>query len=521
MLTIGSLFDGAGGFPLAGTYAGFTPTWLSEIEPYPIRVTTKRFPEAKHSGDITKINGGKITPVDVITFGSPCQDLSIANNNRQGLGGERSGLFYEAVRIIKEMREATNGRYPTFIVWENVHGAFSSNKGEDFKQVLEEICQIKNPGVSIPRPDGGKWFDAGEIVGDGFSLAWRTLDARYWGVPQRRRRIFLVGDFTGRRAGRILFERESVSGYTPTGEIERKRIAGDITVGVGNAIAFEPGACSRVDGHIWDDGATRALRSHMGDNQLAVAIETAAGFIGHKSITGNICYNDEQSPCIETRMPPNVIYPKQAIAIENNSQDSRLKICDDGNVQTLTQKMGTGGNNTPMVLSIDRAAYNQGKNAQFGISIQEELSQTIVAKGPHAVFAIGNGQANQTGLHEKAGTLDCMDGRQLLMICQEKYIVRRITPLECCRLQGFPDDWCADLETPNPTEQEMDRWSAIFETHRLAVNPGIKPKTRNQIKKWLKNPNNDSAQYKMWGNSLAIPCAYNVLKGIADELRKE
>jgi len=485
MLTIGSLFDGAGGFPLAGTYAGLTPTWLSEIEPYPIRVTTKRFPEAKHIGDITKINGGKITPVDVITFGSPCTDMSIAGK-REGLNGKQSRLFHEAVRIIKEMREATNGKYPAFIVWENVHGAFSSNKGEDFKQVLEEICQIKNPRVSIPRPDGEKWFDAGEIVGDGFSLAWRTLDARYWGVPQRRRRIFLVGDFTGRRAGRILFERESVSGYTPTDGIERKRIAGDIAVGVGNAIAFEPGACSRVDGHIWDDGATRALRSHMGDNQLAVAIETAAGFNGHKSITGNICYNDEQSPCIETKMPPNVIYPKQAIAIENNSQDSRLKICDDGNVQTLTQKMGTGGNNTPMVM----------------------CAETINALCSSDYKGVGNQYVNDNKLVIESNN-------------ESKYIVRRITPLECCRLQGFPDDWCADLETPNPTEQEIDRWSAIFETHRLAVNPGIKPKTRNQIKKWLKNPNNDSAQYKMWGNSLAIPCAYNVLKGIADELRKE
>ena len=180
-----------------------------------------------HLGDITKIHGDKIEPVDCITFGSPCQDLSVAGK-RAGLAGERSGLFMEAVRIIKEMRLITDGLYPTFAIWENVPGAFSSNGGEDFRAVLEELACVKQPDASIPRPPrGGRWSKAGAIAGNGWSLAWRQLDAQYWGktiydgrtgsvlrmgTPQRRKRIALVADFGGQRAGKILFERESLPG---------------------------------------------------------------------------------------------------------------------------------------------------------------------------------------------------------------------------------------------------------------------------------------------------------------------
>lgn len=213
-MTLGSLFDGAGTFPFAASIYGIKTLWASEIEPFPIEVTKRRFPEMKHLGDITKINGGEIDPVDIISFGSPCQDLSVAGK-RAGLDGARSGLFMEAIRIIKEMREKTNGEYPTYILWENVPGAFSSNGGEDFRVVLEEICKVKDETVIIPRPrfEGrdASWRGAGNIVGRDFSLAWRVLDAQYWGVAQRRRRCFLVGDFRGRRAAKILFEREGLS----------------------------------------------------------------------------------------------------------------------------------------------------------------------------------------------------------------------------------------------------------------------------------------------------------------------
>lgn len=186
----------------------------------------------KHLGDITKINGAEIEPVDCITFGSPCQDLSIAGK-RAGLAGARSGLFAHAVRIIKEMRhnDATNGRAtkqirPRFAVWENVPGAFSSNGGEDFRVVLEELARIGQAYTAIPRPNG-KWSKAGAIDGDGWSLAWRTLDAQYWGVPQRRRRIALVVDFAGGRAREILFERTGVQGDFAQGEETWKSIAGN------------------------------------------------------------------------------------------------------------------------------------------------------------------------------------------------------------------------------------------------------------------------------------------------------
>ena len=213
-LTLGSLFDGSGGFPLGGLISGIAPVWASEIEPFPIRVTTKRLPFMKHYGDVSRMDGGSIEPVDIITFGSPCQDMSIAGK-REGLDGNRSGLFYEAVRIIKEMRCATNGKYPRYIVWENVPGAFSSNKGEDFRCVLESVCRIADETVSVPSVK--KWQSAGSIVGDGYSVAWRVLDAQYWGIPQRRKRIYLVADFAGGSAGEILFESEGLAGYTPQG----------------------------------------------------------------------------------------------------------------------------------------------------------------------------------------------------------------------------------------------------------------------------------------------------------------
>ena len=311
-LTLGSLFDGSGGFPLGGLLTGqITPVWSSEIEPFAIRVTTKRLPQVKHYGDVSAISGADLPPVDIITFGSPCQDMSIAGK-RDGLDGSRSSLFYEAIRIVKEMRCKTNGEKPRFIVWENVPGAFSSNKGQDFKAVLEAVISVKDPSASVPAPEKKGWPDADYYVGDGWSVAYRVFDAQWWGVPQRRKRIYLVADFGGNTAPKILFEREGLSGDFAESREAWQRTAGDIKTGT------------------------------------------------HKTGTDDVeCYDisdrrrvadkSEVSPTLTTKMGTggnNV-----PIVLENHPQDSRVTIAEDGNVPTLTSRMGTGGGNVPLILS--------------------------------------------------------------------------------------------------------------------------------------------------------------------------
>ena len=222
MLKLGSLFDGSGGFPLAALNVGIWPVWASEIEPFPIRVTTKRLPHVRHYGDVSCLHGDSIEPVDVITFGSPCQDLSVAGK-RDGLDGSRSSLFFQAVRIIREMREATDGRYPRVCIWENVPGAFSSNGGEDFRCVIETLCKVAQESVYVPRPE--KWDSAGAVMGDSWSLAWRQLDAQYFGVPQRRKRVFVVMDFT---EGGVRLQRYYLSPVACQGILRRAKNRGKI-----------------------------------------------------------------------------------------------------------------------------------------------------------------------------------------------------------------------------------------------------------------------------------------------------
>lgn len=213
-MKLGSLFDGSGTCPLAASAVGIIPAWASEIEPFPKAVTQSRFPKMVHLGDITKMNGAEIEPVDVITFGSPCQNLSIAGNGK-GLAGQESSLFFEAIRVIQEMRCATNGRFPQIVIWENVYGAFSSTQGEDFRTVIETLWKICEGNDSVPRyaedkQGRQKWPHTGFVLGDHSSIAWRGLDAQGWGFPQRRKRVFVVLDLGGQCAGRILFEREGL-----------------------------------------------------------------------------------------------------------------------------------------------------------------------------------------------------------------------------------------------------------------------------------------------------------------------
>ena len=564
-LTLGSLFDGSGGFPLGGLISGITPVWASEIEPFPIRVTTKRLPQMKHYGDISKMNGGEIPPVDIITFGSPCQDMSVAGK-RDGLSGSRSSLFYEAVRIIKEMRCKTDGRYPRFIVWENVPGAFSSNKGEDFRAVLEEVCKIKENNVSVPKPS--KWQSAGKILGDGYSVAWRQLDAEFWGVPQRRKRIYLVADFAGWCAGKILFESEGLSGYSSQGFRAWQETANGSAESIGetgsNSLMFENhGQDCRYTGPLEVAQTVLSTFGTGGNNQPFVVqtpktLKIRSGCEGggkgaliqeDKSATLG-CNNDQ------TLFVPKVygICAKGSNAMKSSNPNSGFyeattSRCLDGNGGNPSCNQGgmavIEGNGTRpshkgdgykesdvmytlnateqhgVAYGIGRPAMNQGYNAKFSFQIEEEVEPTIVAAGAsgvaHPVFSSSKASFFTTAEEELANTLVATDYKDPPIVndeMEEDYIVRRLTPTECARLQGFPDWWCDDLGMEEPTNEEIAYWKDVFKTHAEALGKNMKPKTDCQIKKWLKNPHSDSAEYKMWGNGVALPNVVFVLSGI-------
>ncbi|MGN0753398.1 MAG: DNA cytosine methyltransferase [Aristaeellaceae bacterium] len=525
-LTLGSLFDGIGGFCLAGQMAGIQPVWASEIEPFPIRVTEKRFPDVRQLGDIHALHGEDVPPVDIITFGSPCQNLSIAGK-RTGLDGEQSSLFYEAVRIIKEMRRSTHGQYPRWAVWENVPGALSSNDGHDFRAVLQSLAEIADESADVPMPEDGKWLGAGEIVGNHYSLAWRILDAsKGWGVAQRRRRIFAVLDLAGACAGQVLFESEGLSGYSPPGREARQ-------------------------------GAAAYTESCTG----------AAGFCTeHSADSRGTGYGDEESPTLRAGVVPGV-------AIEFNPTDSRIRVKEDGICQTLCSRMGTGGNNVPLVfgMSADQSnamlsanphsgiyealtsrtldcsggspSCNQGgmmvvapvqdapyclqgsmigrrdENGPQGDGVNRNVSFTLNTIDRHAVCAMNVGFF--ASVEEMTPALLARDYKDPPIISPTaEYLVRRLTPDECCRLQGYPDGWCAGLDSEAPSEAEVSRWREIF-----AVWDGIqgkaRPRTDNQIIKWLRHPNTDAAEYKAYGNSVAVPCVFFVLAGIVWAAGKE
>ena len=354
-----------------------------------------------HLGDITKIKGDNIPPVDVITFGSPCQDLSIAGK-RAGLSGERSGLFMEAVRIIKEMREATNGEYPKYAVWENVPGAFSSNKGEDFRAVLEELARIKEAGISIPRPDKSKWAKAGLITGDDWSIAWRTMDAQHWGVPQRRLRISLVLDLTGGCAGEILFEPESLRGHFAPGVTAGQATAGTVENGAGTA-----------------------------DRVYAEVSNVCAFKLGNSEQARSIGYAEELAPTLNAECGGN----KPACAY------------------TLKIRSGCEGGGKGALVQTEKSATLSGDKA---VTLTTATGQGGANTGPSVIEKI------------------------------IRRIVRRLTPTECERLQGYPDGWT-----------DLGEWiDSKGKTHKPA----------------------DTPRYKALGNSIALPQWYYVLGGIADRL---
>ena len=687
--TIGSLFDGSGGFPLAASMCGGTPVWASEIEPYPIAVTKTRFPNMKHLGSVTDIKGYEVEPVDVITFGSPCQDLSVAGK-RAGLkhtdnGDEettRSGLFMEAVRIIKEMREATGGKYPRFALWENVPGAFSSNKGEDFRVVCEELIKIVEPSAVMPAVPKSGWNYADCFRGDGWSLAYRTLDSQHWGVPQRRRRIYLILDLGSERAGEISFKRDGLRGYFTEGRTPWQTAAGDaenrtgtadyegdgvkaygwplgfrpentrvyeetatticngtrpgFTCGVIEPVAYGispyhsnamkssnphsgvyvadtartpdamncgyPGcnqggiaivepvgvlASSAVNAETTDGGISPCLmaRAGTGGNQLPLVAYSVQDRAGKPGDGKGMLVQENRATSLRTGNYQYIFQPVATYSVENHPADSRVNIDDSGKVQTLTSRRGTGGGNVPMVMEptvciegngsrpshkgdgwcesetmytlnateqhavsysletfhcvaeeemaaplkardykdplcvcIDRSYFNQGQNALYTPQTYEDgTTPTLVAMGPSAV-AYGVDCRNATEYEESNGALQasCNHNHNSNNVVRIQYIVRRLTPTECARLQGFPDRWATPDKKTEFTDDEYKFWLNVRNTHAQINGKATKEYTKDQMLTWYNKLHTDSAEYKLWGNGIALPCALYVFQGIAE-----
>lgn len=564
-----SLFDGSGGFPLAASLCGIEPVYASEVEPYPIAVTKSRFPNMKHLGDVSRIKGAEIEPVDIITFGSPCQDMSVAGK-RAGLkhtavGDEettRSGLFMEAIRIIKEMRVKTNGIYPRFAVWENVPGAFSSNRGEDFRLVLEEFIKITEPNAVMPAVPQAGWAYADCISGDGWSIAYRVFDAQYWGVPQRRRRIYLVADFRGECARKILFEREGVRGYFTQSRTPWQGIASDAQKCVGtddrageSKLVLDDQGGQRIC--VRTDGKSPTLRAEAHGNvpciinKKTLVYDTRGNGDGETvpTITGDHNNRVTDYTCL-------VVEP--AVRCYDIGE-ARLRTPSEyiEKTPTLTARCGTGGNNVPGVVyclqgnGIDRAdtAGCNGKgwreNECYTLNTIDRpavcyqkvvgslcatdykwVQQQQVGEGKLIVEpcpyqkATGPLMANShpgsyTG--QDAYTDMFVVGKEKPVAVPVHYIVRRLTPTECARLQGFPDTWGHPDKKENFTDEEYKFWLEVRNAYAKINNKAVKDYTKAQILTWYNKLHTDSAEYKMWGNGIALPNALYVMQGIAAE----
>ena len=526
----------------------------------------------KHLGDITKIHGDKIEPVDCITFGSPCQDLSIAGR-RAGLAGERSGLFMEAVRIIKEMRSSTDGLYPTFAVWENVPGAFSSNGGEDFRAVLEELSRVEQPDASIPRPPkGGRWNKAGAIAGNGWSLAWRQLDAQYWGVPQRRKRIALVADFGGQRAAEILFERTGVSrnhdscvkawkevaGLAANGTAGNDRVVGQnaYTLKIrGGCAGGGKGALVQTEkvgtlSTLQDQTVFQPVRvteaipinTQIATRYISMGERTGLGIGEDGDPAYTLQANHEHGVCYciagnivdrSDTAGANGLGAKEEVGYTLNTIDRHVVAYSINPLSSNSMKSAnphSGFNETNVSKTLDCSDANPTKN-QGGLAIVQPMpiqnKTGTLSPGAHAgsyngqdayndmlircrVFdARGNGDGKIvptiTGDHENRITdytaiavehADCLTpwDVQSHRIFSEygkwptlysggggghgyvftlRWIVRRLTPVECERLQGFPDNYT-----------NIGDWTdSKGKKHKYA----------------------DSPRYKALGNSIALP----------------
>lgn len=530
-----------------------------------------------HLGDITKMSGYTIPPVDVVTFGSPCQDLSIAGK-RAGMAGERSGLFSEAVRIIREMRYATFGAYPKYAVWENVPGAFSSNKGEDFHAVLQSLCRVIDPDAVIPRPTdarGIKWPRAGAILADHYSLAWRAMDAQHWGVPQRRLRISLVLDLTGGRAGEILFEPESLRGHFAPGITPGQAapvVVGGCTEDANRAFTLKirsgcegggKGALVQIEksatlstlqdqtlfvaeppkAYSFDSLASNSMKSsnpHSGCREVEIAktLDTSPpdpaknqGGIAIVEptfcIQGNTIDRADTAGANGTGVKEDVCYtlntidrPAVAFALDcrnmtaNEELSATLQAKDNGGqslnyINPVAEPLiydarGNGDGITSPTMTGD---HNSRVTDYTAITLQgDTVAGALLArdyKGPGRADSLGRVIAQPIGADlyngtltgDKAATLTTATGQggantgPSVIEKIIRWIVRRLTPTECERLQGYPDGWT-----------DLGEWvDSKGKTHKDA----------------------DTPRYKALGNSIALPQWYYVLGGISDRLSED
>ena len=595
-LTLGSLFDGIGGFPYAASFYGIRPLWASEIIPECISVTQKHFPEMEHVGDITKLYGGTLPPVDIITFGSPCQDLSVASGKRLGLAGERSGLFLEAIRIIREMQEATNGEYPKFALWENVPGALSSSSRRDFKAVLEAFTEAE-----VPMPGSGRWANAGMVRGRGADLAWCVYDAQYFGTAQRRRRIFLIADFRGERSGEILFVPKSLSGYFAAGGTPRQGPAAYAQSGAGTAGAGDviPAISMRIrcgcegggkgpllqieksgtlatgnDQYLFapkdaveilndqggdslcveKGGVSPTLRSQTHGNLPITAYAIQGSMIGGEDsphavtnsgctaqfppdamvgINGNLagtllasyykgtgmrcgrerdvvlCASSGQSHAeILRELSPTLnCASEQPYVVRPGDTGQEQPIVTHPQIAGTLCASGAGlsrpaGQGNELDFCVMSAGFKHKAGSQSGsIGFQEETAPTLMAGQQSAVMkasliggeAVIKGQTaavdcrNLRETDEVSGTLlaKAVSGGYSLNYqnpVRTGLCVRRLTPTEAERLQGYPDGW---------TEAGADG-----------------------------SPISDTKRYQMLGNSIAVPCVAYIMQGITDAVNQ-
>ena len=617
-----SLFDGSGGFPLAASLCGIEPVYAAEVEPYPIAVTKNRFPKMKHLGDVSKVKGGEIEPVDIITFGSPCQDMSIAGK-RAGLkhadmGDDettRSGLFLEAIRIIKEMREATNGVYPRYAIWENVPGAFSSNRGEDFRTVLEEFIRVKEKDAVMPDVPKAGWPYADCYSGNGWSLAYRVFDAQYWGVPQRRRRIYLVADFRGQRAGEILLKPEGLRKNSAQSGTHGQETARCAKNSVGTAIggvdrynqSFLPGLAQTLRASGGGDCTPTVLASvavycHQG-NGIDRAGKCLTAYSFDSLSSNSMKSKNPHSGCraVEIAKTLDTGYPDPSknqggIAIVekiilDDQGGQQISVCTDGKSPTLRAE---AHGNAPYVINKKTLVYDTRGNGAGetvptitgdhnnritnytalcceavvydGANITSPLNKTNPQAGDpchtistdsrnYIVYCLqGNGidRADTAGCNgkgvceDKCYTLNTIDrhavcfpqqaynkfiqedigatlkasggtyggGSENLVV--KKYIVRRLTPTECARLQGFPSWWGIVNPVENLTDEDYAFWLDVRNTYAEINGKATKEYTREQMLAWYNKLHSDSAEYKMWGNGIALPNALYVMQGIAE-----